>query len=304
MSEIKYLDWPTEFAGQKKQSTYKWLQAGSNIVLDFHGDPVAAGLTVLADGNHHMALEEVLRRFIEVESSVNEIFYVTLPPAVLLNIIEQKQVCLGSLILPVQPNLVLGPRGLMDELAQTEHVSNFKPFVKNRGSVLLVEKGNTRKITGVEDLFRDDVRLFISNPETEKVSYSGYRDTLVNMAKKKGLQSDVLAGLLEHGAAERVVYGSSVHHREAPHSLINNLSDVAVVYYHLALRYTRIFPDKFEIIPLGGSVDVPEPAPENVVTTIYMAMFAHGGEWGERLYTFLQTPAVKEIYEYHGLDPT
>jgi len=93
--------------------------------------------------------------------------------------------------------------------------------------------------------------LFVSNASTEKASHIGYRNTLVNLAKRKGLQSDKLENWIDKGSS-RIRFGQSVHHREAPQALFENQCDVAILYYHLALRFTRIFPELFELIPLGG----------------------------------------------------
>jgi len=45
------LDWPEEQAGADNHF-FHWVQPGSNICLDFHGDPVQAQLVVFSDGNH------------------------------------------------------------------------------------------------------------------------------------------------------------------------------------------------------------------------------------------------------------
>ena len=56
------LEWPPELV-IGEEDVEPWCQPGSNRVLDFHGDPIKAGLVVLSDGNHHMALLECLKVF-------------------------------------------------------------------------------------------------------------------------------------------------------------------------------------------------------------------------------------------------
>ena len=58
------LTWPHE-GTRDQRSPQAWSHAGSNLLLDFHGDPLAAGLVVFSDGNHHMALEGSLQAFRE-----------------------------------------------------------------------------------------------------------------------------------------------------------------------------------------------------------------------------------------------
>lgn len=78
-------------------------------------------------------------------------------------------------------------------------------------------------------------------------------------------------------------------------------ADVAVVYYHLALRYTRIFPDQFDTIPLGCTKTSPEPPPENLISKIHMGLINDGGAWGKQFFTFMKSETVARIYAKHGL---
>jgi hypothetical protein len=63
----------------------------------------------------------------------------------------------------------------------------------------------------------------------------------------------------------------------------------------------RIFPEQFEIVPLGGSAGDPRPAPGNQVATVHAGLVDGGGEWGARLLEFLGRETVGEIYARHGL---
>ena len=55
---VSILEWPQEAARLQESDEPSFGHAGSNLCLDFHGDPKRAGLVVFSDGNHHMALEE------------------------------------------------------------------------------------------------------------------------------------------------------------------------------------------------------------------------------------------------------
>jgi len=286
----EHLKWPAELASQQNTPASSWFQPGNNIALDFHGDPYTADITLLSDGNHHMALQETLAG----SEYAKNIFYVTLPPQVLLQIIINKEVYLGNLRLPVQPHIILSPATIIDTLLASGKLSKSVPFIKNRGNVLLIRKGNPKNIFRVEDILRDDIRLFISNASTEKASHLAYRDTLNNIAQNKQLEE-----WLESGSS-RIMFGKKVHHREAPQALFENHCDVAILYYHLALRFVRIFPDDFEIIPLGGTADDPQPGPENVISDVHMGLFTDTTA-GEGLFDYLQSQTVKDIYRTHGL---
>jgi ABC-type amino acid transport substrate-binding protein len=164
------------------------------------------------------------------------------------------------------------------------------PFVRNQGSVLLVKKGNPKKISSVRDLERQEITLFLSNPDTERASFEGYQDTLVNLSG----DGDFLERI-------RVTCGRTIHHREAPEAVIRGKADAAMLYYHLALHYTRRFPDTFGMVPLGGTAEHPDPAPGNIISTTYAGKVLEGGPHGDRFLQFLQTDEVKEIYRLHGL---
>jgi hypothetical protein len=176
----------------------------------------------------------------------------------------------------------------------SEHV----PFVRNQGNVLLVKKGNPKHIFKVSDLMRGDIRLFLSNPDTEKASFTAYYNTLKAMASGQTANPGFPDEKIAQG---QVLFGKGIHHREAPQAVAEGSADVAVVFYHLTLRYLRIFPDLFDVVPLGGSVEKPEPLPGNVIGKTHIGLVGDGGVWGRRLISFLGSKQAMEIYQHHGL---
>ncbi|TAM43628.1 MAG: ABC transporter substrate-binding protein [Gammaproteobacteria bacterium] len=286
------LGWPVEQACPADAEPH-WAQLRSNISLDFHGDPRRARLVVFSDGNHHMALEECLQRFLATRPQVDDVFYATTPPAVLLRWLEAGCLHLGNLRLSLKPHLFISPPKILDRVVASGRASGHVPFMRSRGNVLLVHQGNPKKIRGVTDLARADVRLFLSNPETETASYEVYADTLRGLARRAGVEGDFLSKV-------RAVYGERIHHREAPQALADERADAAMLYYHLALRYTRIFPGRFEIVPLDGAPET--AAPENVLSRFHLALVDGGGEWGEAAREFLLGPEAAAIYARHGLE--
>ena len=179
-------------------------------------------------------------------------------------------------------------------------MSGHVPFVRNQGNVLLVKKGNPKQILKVSDLRREDIRLFLSNPDTEKASFTAYYNTLKVMSSGQTAGPGFPDDKIEQG---RVLFGKRIHHREAPQAVADDRVDVAVVYYHLALRYVRIFPSLFEIVPLGGTALDPQPPPENIISLTHVGLINDGGQWGVSFLQFLSTNIVKEIYSHHGLTP-
>ena len=107
------------------------------------------------------------------------------------------------------------------------------------------------------------------------------------------------------------MFGERIHHREAPQALADGKADVAMVYYHLALRYVRVFLGEFEMVcegwePEGGGDGDGEPAEGMVVTEYVVAPARWVGEWGDAFVEFLRSAEVVlaevvALYEGHGI---
>lgn len=290
------LNWPEELA-QAALGEPRWSQAGSNLCLDFHGDPRRARLVVFSDGNHHMALAETLQAFVRRYPAVDDIFYLTTPPSVLLRLLETGGLCVGNLRFSVAPHVMLSPPPILSRAVAAGRMRTHRPFMRSLGNVLLVRKGNPKSIRTIADLARPDVKLFLSNPLNETASYQVYTDSLKALAGRAGLALDFLSDPAEHSV--RVVHGERIHHREAPQTLAAGRADAAFLYYHLALRYTRIFPEWFEIVPVD---DTPAaPAAGNVISHFHAGLVDGGGEWGGQMLDFLFSEEVEKIYRHHGL---
>ena len=292
------LNWPDEAAGPTDGGEARLVQSGSNVCLDFHGDPLRARLVVASDGNHHMALREVLAAFLAKNPAVEDVFYTTTPPRVALQLLSAGHLDIGNLRLSERPHVMISPPPVLDQVVAAGHMAAHRPFMRSRGVALLVRKGNPKSILGARDLRRDDVRLFMSNPLTEKVSYETYLGALRRLATVEG----EALGFLEHPPGQpdpgKLIYGGSIHHREAPQALADNQADVAVVFYHLALRYRRIFPELFDFVqPAAWARDE-----DGEIGRTDCGLIGDGGEWGGALLDYFATEAVTQIYRSHGLE--
>ncbi len=291
--------WPEESARAARGDEPRFAQPGSNICLDFHGDPAHAQLVVFSDGNHHMALEQALRAFAAKHPEVGEIFYTTTPPRVALQMLRAGCLHIGNLRLAIAPHVFISPPQLLDPLVAEGRMSAHVPFMRCRGVVLLVKKDNPKHIAGVADLLRDDVRLFLSNPVTEKVSYQIYTECLRRLGMQHGLTLDFLVHAPGQPNPNKLIYGEAIHHREAPQAVVDGRVDTALVFYHLALRYQRIFPELFDFVWPEGSVG--EQSCD--INYFNAGLIGDGGAWGKLLLDFLLSDTVSQIYQAHGLLP-
>lgn len=291
------LNWPPEVAEQL-YSAAELRNPGSNIVLDLHGDPLQARLAVFSDGNHHMALEESLAVFLAQHPDAADVFYATAPPGILMEGVSKGAVRIGNLVLSVRPHVFIGPPDILDRLTTTGDMTSHVPFAESRGNVLLIRRGNPKDITGLADLLRPEVRLALSNPKTEAASHQVYRDTILDLARAEGQDVDRYRGHLDDGA---FIASTVIHHREIPQILADDLADVSVVYFHLALRYARIFGDLLEMVPLSPLSGDTAATGANHTTRYHIGLIGDGGEWGPVLLDFMTGAAVAEIYDRHGL---
>ncbi|MFP4397783.1 MAG: molybdate ABC transporter substrate-binding protein [Desulfonatronovibrio sp.] len=292
---MPYLDWPEETVSRRDRFE-PWYEQSSNICLDFHGDPADADLVVFSDGNHHMALKDCLECFQSQNRELSGIFYATTPPGPILKMIRTGGLQLGNLTLKVSPHIFISPPDILKGLQKDGLVQEYHAFVRNQGNVLLVKKDNPRNIKTVADLKRDGIKLFLSNPETEKSSYQNYYNTLKSLSGLNNFPDDLIR-------SGQVVFGKRIHHREAPQAVANEDADAAAVFYHLGLRYVRIFPDTFDIVSLGGSIKKPDPLPGNIIAETCIGLVQDGGKWGRQFISFMKSEKAMKIYRSHGLLP-
>lgn len=261
-----------------------WENISSNIILDFHGNPFTADLVIFSDGNHHMALSEVIEAFKQRQHKSFEIFYATTPPAPLVSMLKGEVLQIGNFKLDVQPHVFLSPPHVLKSLEDQDLIMPAEPFVINQGNALLVKKGNPKQIKTVNDLEKKECTLFLSNHKTEKASFDGYIETIVNLADKKHILDLV-----------SVCFGSVIHHREAPEAIASGKADVAILYFHLAKYLSDTFPELFEMIILKGN--------DNVKSETHAALVRGSGSHGKTFFDFLFSEPSIEVYHKHGLIP-
>jgi ABC-type molybdate transport system substrate-binding protein len=293
------LHWPPEAAQYPDDTVRAFAAPGSNLVLDFHGDPATAGLAVFSDGNHHMALEASVRAFLAANPDVGDVFYTTTPPAPLVDALKGEGLVLGNLRISRKPDVFIGPGNILDGLVDAGLIAQHVPFAESRGNVILVRKGNPKGIASIADLLSDEVTVACSNPVTEKASFAVYAEAADGLAREAGADGEAVVAKLST-AGPKTVHSQIIHHREVPELISAGHADAAVIYYHLALRYTRIFPDTFELVDIGGVLSG-KRSPANPTTRYHIGVVADGGKWGEHFVAFMQSNTVQRLYDEHGL---
>ncbi|MEM8739762.1 MAG: substrate-binding domain-containing protein [Planctomycetota bacterium] len=308
------LDWPRDRPALAPDLT----EPSANLIWDLHlavDRPDTFDLAVSTSGNYHMALGELWHDHLLPNHAelIRNGFYSTSPP------ISPEQTAgdrlsFGNVFLFVRPQIAVGPRPVMDALiAADQTVGEPLPLFENYGNVLLVRKGNPKRIKGIWDLARPDVRFVTSNPETEPGSFGNYARSLYAIAQQNpdpqgrwtaDRYFDTLFNALPRD--NRWLAGDRIHHREVPWSVGLGRADAAPLFYHLARYMVATFPDRFEIVPLGGTAAAPEPLPGNRVAKLFAVRIR--GDWTPRqaaateaLMELFASETFTEILERHHL---
>lgn len=201
---------------------------------------------------------------------------------------------LGNLTVSVNPKalwpdvFMTGPRQ-MARLSAGGHIDGYFTYACNRGSVLLVKKGNPKEIRGVADLARTDVRVAISSPEREPASFESYSKTL-NAQGGEGLSRQILD-------KRNTVTPVFVHHRENPQLVADDRADVAPMYLHLATYLKQHMPAMFDFVAL--------PAEGNYRDSLGAAKILNSPRplAAQAWLTFLQTDEAAAVFARHEFNP-
>lgn len=186
-----------------------------------------ANLTMWLAGNQFFAMEDVIHAFQKAHPEVGNVAVITLPPGVVLKAITKGGWNYEGKDYAMQPDIygsvdlghlkTLKGKGTMD-----------KYLIYTRNALqLMVAKGNPKKIKGIDDLGRNDLKIMLPNPIDEGI---------MTFYAKKVLQNhklwDKVSGGKECKSCDPTpnVHFTSVHHREIPDGLKAGTVDVGIVW--------------------------------------------------------------------------
>lgn len=264
------LEWPTDRTSAQPDLT----EARSNRVFDLHmqvSDCSHFDLIISTAGNYHPALGDFwFDRFMR-KNRVQSYLFTTTPP-VALQQHKEGHFGMGNISIHCQPHIAAGPEPLMESLQKAGiTVGEPVPLFATKGNVLLVQKGNPKNIRTLHDLGRSDVRTVTPHPERESGSFGLYANTIYGITYRAfgKEKADTLFSEIFNRNDSSWVSGQRIHHREMPELIARGEGDVGVLFYQLARYVCELFPDQFEIVPLGGGVQAPDPLPGNPELTLY-----------------------------------
>jgi len=299
------LDWGVD----RPPSPIDLTEPTSNRINDIHSDVKDCDIVLSTSGNYHMALSEIwYDHFLKNNPRIGNWIYTTSPP-VSFEHIQSGELSAGNWRTGCRPDVAVGPIKLMNKLQDARLVKGDPiPFIQNQGNVLLVRAGNPKNIQTIWDLGRDDVRVVTSNPDSEPGSFGNYSKSIFNIALNDDSEAsaDVLFNRVFNNNNNKWVAGHRIHHREVPQAIKDGHADAGMMFYHLALYIKNRFPNDFDIVPLGGSVESPQPMAGNKVGTLYIARIKGRTRFGsyklrEYLISKLLSDDFTDILHKHGL---
>lgn len=242
-----------------------------------------------------------------------------------------------------RPSLVMAPGAVMNELVANGMVDadTRETFLVNQGNVLLIRADKAGIINNVCDL-GGTTRVVTPNPDLEPGSFKNFSETILNMAHLNSLGCEAIPlftsifqdrseidisgfdnpynidgvlsafgrGTAPQGTGAKWVVSSRIMHRDIPYALCHDEADAGVIFYHQAVYLKETLASTgchLEIVPLGGTVEDPQPLPGNKVGKLDIAKvngtyFKKVNDARDKIYDFLTTdPKWTDILVKHGM---
>ncbi len=288
----------------------------SNTLFDLHGTLSSCDLVLSTEGNYHPALHDIWPIFLGKfkDQPLQNCFYTTSPP-IIAEQIKNQTLEFGNLYINCMPSIAVASRAVIEKLVRAGYADGpVYPLYRDRGAVILVKKGNPKQIYSVWDLARKGVRLVTPNPKLEPGAFENYLKTLYGIAAQdkfppKQMSAEALINSIFNNAENdpfKWLAGARIHHRDLPWSVAYGNADAAIIFYHLGLFAVQTFPDRFDLVPLGGTVADPRPLEGTIISTRFLVRIK--GNWSarqldarEKLVETLLSDDFSKILEKRGL---
>ena len=250
-----------------------------------------AKLILWLAGNQFFAMDDIISTF-QKNNSGTSVGLITLPPGLLLQAIKDGGWLFGGKEYRGRPDIYASVNiGHLKELKKLGMMDQYMIYMHNELQIM-VAKGNPRKITGIGDLVRGDVRTSMPNPVNEGIMQFYIRKVL----ERHGLWQQISGGK-ECASCQTTSnnWFTAVHHRETPARIQSNQSDAGVVWKTEVLAALRT----------GAEIDAIELPPEDSLReqVSYVIGALNGSshaEAGISFLDFLRSPAGQDTYAKYG----
>jgi ABC-type molybdate transport system substrate-binding protein len=185
-----------------------------------------ADLVLWVAGNQFFAMDEVVGTFQKTHPGVT-VGLITLPPGLILSAIQNGGWIYNGKEYRCAPDVYASVNlGHLRQLKSAGLMSQYAVYMHNELQIM-VAKGNPKKISGIDDLVRPDVRTSLPNPVNEGIMQFYARKVL----ERHGLWSQIANGkeCVSCQTTERNWF-TAVHHRETPERIRDDKSDAGIVW--------------------------------------------------------------------------
>ena len=195
----------------------------------------SAGLVLWLAGNQFFAMDDVIAAFRKTNAGTS-VGLITLPPGLLLQAIKAGGWTFEGKDYRGLPDVYASVNlGHIKDLNKNGLMDGYMIYMHNELQIM-VAKGNPKKIAGIKDLVRPDVRTSMPNPVNEGIMQFYARKVL----ERHGLWQQIADGK-ECVSCETTKnnWFTAVHHRETPDRIKANQSDAGIVWKTEALEALR-----------------------------------------------------------------
>ena len=250
-----------------------------------------AGLILWLAGNQFFAMDDVIAAFRKLDPGIS-VGLVTLPPGLLLSAIQAGGWTYGGKEFAGRPDVYASVSlGHLQQLKSAGLMRTYATYMHNEMQIM-VARGNPKKIAGIMDLARSDVRTSMPNPVNEGIMQFYARKVL----ERHGIWPAISGGkdCVSCQSTERNWF-TAVHHRETPERIRRNESDAGIVWKTEVLEALRG----------GAEVDAVElPPQDSLRDEVSYAIGALSGSRhqaaAERYLAFVTAPSGQDAYAKFG----
>ena len=259
---------------------------------DFHGSINDPQLVIYVGGNYYFAMAPLVRAFESEHPGLRgRIFYVTIPPGLLIKAMEHGNTFTsGNMTFTAAPDVyAAGLKKVKEQIAAGRLVAPAVPYATN-DLTIMVPAGNPARIRSLNDLGRPGVRLVMPNPAWEGVS----RQIEASLRKAGGLALEQTVYTTKVKSGETVL--THIHHRQTPLFLMQGLGDAGITW-----KSEAIFQEQAGH-PISH-VDIPAQFNTTAVYGAALVKDAPHPAAGRLWLQFLRSPAALKIFERYGFKP-
>ena len=266
------------------ENTLNFTVPGVDNVPDIFGDINDPQLVIFMGGNQFMVLDDLIAAFKKEYPQYQRILVETLPPGLLMEQIKSGSLLIGNMRISLKPDIYTTGKNTIKE--NKELFSSTIPFTATK-LALMVQKGNPKNITSLQDLSKENIRISMPDKAIE-----GIGKNIADAYVKAGGQP-LHDAIMKQKVADSSTFITQIHHRQSPMRILYNQSDVAPVWE------TEVFYQQSIGHPVD-KVNIPEAYNKIAVTAAGVLKDAPHKEAAIHFMEFLVSEKSKSIFKKYG----